>query len=83
MSNRFNIIYNLKRSLGINLSESQYRSLSNYIDEFLIIKWLESKNFSFVVKEGEFYFNKGDLTEAKSDVTLFLNSDDGRASFKW
>lgn len=83
MSNRYNIIYNLKRELGTNLKASQYTSLSNYIDEFLIIKWLESKNFSFVVKAGESYFNKGNLTKAEKDTTLFLNSDDGRASFKW
>jgi hypothetical protein len=87
MSNRFNLTNKLKYALTEGskfktLKQEQLRGISEYVDDVLIIKWLENNNFQFTIHEGEPYFKNGVRKPASSDIVLKLDTDDGRASFK-
>lgn len=88
MSNKFKLIRELKKVLiqrGVPsyFNEDKYKALASAVDEYQIIKWLQSKNIEFTLPKGSKYLRDGIFKELDSRQTFNLGTDDGRATFKY
>ena len=75
----------MKKSNGTigKLTDNQFSTIRDYIDELIIKKFLNHENIGIKVKAGDSHFINGVLTEAVTDTIYNLSDDDGLASFKY
>lgn len=89
-SNKFKIITKVRNAIvrldpvtGRALSESQLKGLEDYVDNLMIMKWLDMNNYSFTIDKGDKYFDQsGIMNTADSSEKFTLSTPEGRATFK-
>ena len=85
ISDKYKLIETLYKKFYKNnfINDDQINNLINYINKYLISNYLDSIDLKFTIKAGENAFINNKLKTVTDNTVYGLNTDDGRATFKY
>lgn len=85
ISDKYKLIEALYKKFYKNnfVNDDQINNLISYINRYLISNYLDSVDFKFTIKAGENAFINNKLKTVLDDTVYGLDTNDGRATFKY